>query len=105
MRRGGAGAILNSKSKFDRCRIPRLVLDDKEDSEEEVRRKEEQRLLEDKEAEEEQAEIWSTTRYNERRKDDLRAQDDIPDVLEEGVKTMVSDTAPDTRSSTSTETR
>ena len=73
MRRGGAGAILNSKSKFDRCRIPRLVLDDKEDSEEEVRRKEEQRLLKDKEAVEEQAEIWSTTRYNERRKDDLRA--------------------------------
>ena len=84
MRRGFAGAILNSKSEFDRCRIPRLVLDDKEDSEEEVRRKEEQRLLKDKEAVEEQAEIWSTTRYNERRKDDLRAQDDIPDVLEEG---------------------
>ena len=73
MRRGGAGAILNSKSEFDRCRIPRLVLDDKEDSEEEVRRKEEQRLIEDKEAVEEQAEIWSTARFNERRKDDLRA--------------------------------
>ena len=35
MRRGFAGAILNSKSEFDRCWIPRLVLDDKEDSEEE----------------------------------------------------------------------
>ena len=46
---------------------------DNEDSEEEVRRKEEQRLAKDKEAVEEQAEIWSTMRYNERRKDDLRA--------------------------------
>ena len=26
-RRGGAGAILNSRAEFDRCRIPRLVLE------------------------------------------------------------------------------
>ena len=29
-RRGGAGAILNSKAEFDRCHIPRLVLEEEE---------------------------------------------------------------------------
>ena len=30
-RRGGQGSILNNKSEYDRCRIPRLVLEEKEE--------------------------------------------------------------------------
>ena len=29
-RRGGQGCIINSKSEFDRCRIPKLTIDEKE---------------------------------------------------------------------------
>ena len=29
-RRGGAGSILNNKSEYDRCRIPRLVLEEQD---------------------------------------------------------------------------
>ena len=32
-RRGGAGMILNSKSEFDRCKIPRLVIEEQEEIE------------------------------------------------------------------------
>ena len=39
-RRGGQGSILNSKSEFDLCRIPRLVL--KENEEEQVKHEEEE---------------------------------------------------------------
>ena len=45
MRRGGEGMVLNSKSEFDRCRIPRLQVE--EQNEEELRKKEEQELEED----------------------------------------------------------
>ena len=37
-RRGGAGAVLNSKSEFNSCHIPRLRVED----EEETKRREEQ---------------------------------------------------------------
>ena len=37
-RRGGAGSILNSKTEYDRCRIPRLVV--QEEDEEEIAKKE-----------------------------------------------------------------
>ena len=33
MRRGGAGAILHSKSECDRCKIPRLILEDQDNEE------------------------------------------------------------------------
>ena len=42
-RRGGAGAVLNSKSEFNRCHIPRLRLEDEEETkkrEEQLRREE-----------------------------------------------------------------
>ena len=31
LRRGGAGAILNSKNEFNRCQIPRLKVEEEED--------------------------------------------------------------------------
>ena len=47
-RRGGAGAVLNSKSEYNRCYIPRLRL---EEDEEQTKNREEQQKLEDKERE------------------------------------------------------
>ena len=52
MLRGGAGSILNSKSEFDRCKIPRHVLE--EQDEEEIRKAE---MEEDRELVEEQARL------------------------------------------------
>ena len=40
-RRGGAGCILNSKSEFDRCQIPRLIIEE-QDEETVKKRKEEE---------------------------------------------------------------
>ena len=37
-RRGGEGAILNSKGEFSRCHIPRLRLEDGEPEEERIKR-------------------------------------------------------------------
>ena len=33
MKRGGAGAILNSKSEFYRCKFPRMILEDQDEEE------------------------------------------------------------------------
>ena len=42
-RRGGAGSILNSKAEFERCRIPRLVLEQvDEEKEEKIKKQREQ---------------------------------------------------------------
>ena len=65
MLRGGAGSILNSKSEFDRCKIPRLILE--EQDEEEIRKAENQELERDREALEEQARLWGEQKTNERR--------------------------------------
>ena len=43
-RRGGAGLILNSKSEYNRCKIPRLVLEELDE--------EQIKAMEDKELEE-----------------------------------------------------
>ena len=69
-RRGGAGQILNSKSEYDRCRIPRLVVAEIE--EEEILKKEEQELEITRANIEEQAMVWSNRKYEERREEDLR---------------------------------
>ena len=68
MKHGGAEAILNSKSKFDRCKIPRLVLE--ELNEEESIRLEEQLLVEDRNLMEEQAKTWGQERLEVRKEDD-----------------------------------
>ena len=69
-RRGGAGAILNSKSEFSRCKIPRLVLEDVDDEEEQIQeqldREEYTRNVE------EQAEIWGAQALQERKDEDRR---------------------------------
>ena len=46
-RRGGATNILNSKSEFNRCQIPRLVVEEKDDETRELRLKFEEQELRD----------------------------------------------------------
>ena len=69
-RRGGQGCILNSKAEFDRCRIPRLTLDAKEEELNKLSEKqEEEKLHEVLEYLDEEEESWgakkSTARDNE----------------------------------------
>ena len=67
-RRGGAGAVLNSKAEFNRCHIPRLRLED----EEERKQREQQMEQEDKLMEEErdrEQEQWVTQRLRQRDKE------------------------------------
>ena len=68
MRRGGKGMVLNSKSEFERYRIPRLQVE--EQNGEELRKKEEQELEEDLNIMEEQSREWSHKKYEERRNND-----------------------------------
>ena len=68
MRRGGACSILNSKSEYDRCRIPRLVME--EEDETENRRMEEKDLQEDLNSIEEHADAWRNLRFSEKQKED-----------------------------------
>ena len=63
-RRGGAGNILNSKTEYDRCKIPRLVV--QEEDEEQLRKEEEQEITEiNKELDREQNE-WGSRKSDER---------------------------------------
>ena len=68
MRRGGACSILNSKSEYDRCKIPRLVLE--EEDEGEHRRQGERELQEDLDSIEEHAEAWGRIKFSEKQKED-----------------------------------
>ena len=69
-RRGGVGAILNSKSEFDRCRIPRLILE--EEDEIKIREQENKELEQDWKKIEEQAREWEDQTLTKRSKDNLR---------------------------------
>ena len=66
-RRGGAGSILNSKAEFDRCRIPRLVVE--EQDLEEMKRMEEQDENEQEKQLEEQATAWSKSKLNKKKEE------------------------------------
>ena len=66
-RRGGAGQILNSKAEFDRCRIPRLVIEELD--EQEIDRMEEQQLKNLREELEKEMEIWTEKRSIRRDKE------------------------------------
>ena len=60
--------ILNSKSEYDRCKIPRLQVEEQKEEEWTV---EEQQDLEQAMNEiEEQSRLWSSKKYEERKKDD-----------------------------------
>ena len=63
-RRGGAGKILNSKAEYNRCRIPRLVIE--EQDEELMREEEEKEIREAVEQLEEQEKAWGSTRIRAR---------------------------------------
>ena len=64
--RGGAEMILNSKSEFDRCKIPKLVIEEQEED-----KLEEKELENAKRGLEEQAKMWSTRKYKEKREQDM----------------------------------
>ena len=67
-RRGGAGSILNSKAEYDRCRIPRLIVEEQDlDG---IRKEEEQEISRNSEALEEQEIIWGSQRLLEREQED-----------------------------------
>ena len=68
-RRGGAGSILNSKSEFDRCKIPRLTVE--QEDEEEVKKALEEELHLDKLIVEEQANSWGATQYRARKEQEI----------------------------------
>ena len=59
---------MNSKSEFDRCKIPRLQLE--QIDEEELRSMGEQELMEDLNTLEEHSRKWSSRKYEERKKKD-----------------------------------
>ena len=60
-RRGGEGSILNSKSEYNRCHIPRLQLEEQE-QEEELKRREQEEKEEQEQAVEEQILEWEQIR-------------------------------------------
>ena len=74
MRRGGACSILNSKSEYDRCKIPRLVLE--EEDEVEQKRQGERELQEDLDSIEEHAEAWGRIKFSEKQKEDKQRWSD-----------------------------
>ena len=83
-RRGGAGNILNSKSEYNRCHIPRLVVD-KEDEE-----KRKQRLVMEKEKREEMKltldvmdKEWLEQKTRSREQGLCGKRERVPDVFEE----------------------
>ena len=73
-RRGGQGNILNSKSEYDRCKIPRLTIDEKEEELNKMAEKKEQEklnvILEQLDKEEQ---AWGATK-NTKRNELMRAE-------------------------------
>ena len=67
-RRGGQGSILNSKAEYDRCYIPRLIVEEKDTREQELM--EEQESLKSKEQQEEEEEQWSNVKLMSRNHQD-----------------------------------
>ena len=68
MRRGGEGMILNSKSEYDRCKIPRLQVEEQKD--EEWTMEQQQDLEQTMNELEEQSRLWSSKKYEERKRED-----------------------------------
>ena len=63
-RRGGQGAVLNSKAEFDRCRIPRLILE--EHDQEQAKKYEEEREEQLTTALDMEHKTWERSRIRER---------------------------------------
>ena len=83
MRRGGEGSILNSKSEFDRCKIPRLIVE--EEDLEQIEREQKEELETRQKEIEEQAEVWQSSAYEKRREDD-RKNWKVRKTSQEGTK-------------------
>ena len=67
-RRGGVGSILNSKSEFDRCRIPRLIVE--EQDEEQIAKMEQEEIDRTRNQIEKQARTWENKTLSERSRKD-----------------------------------
>ena len=70
-RRGGAGSILNSRAEFDRCRIPRLVVE--EEDREQIDKQDQEDLEEDMNLIEEQARSWEDQTLSQRSKGAIKS--------------------------------
>ena len=77
-RRGGAGNILNSKSEYDRCRIPRLVLE--EQDMEKITEEEEQEIAANCQIVEEQTNLWGSRKFREREQEDKLTRSSLPKI-------------------------
>ena len=77
-RRGGAGNILNSKAEFDRCKIPRLIVE--EQDLDKIREEEEQEIARNSEALEEQELAWGSQKLREREQVDRESRKDVPKI-------------------------
>ena len=71
-RRGGAGSILNSRAEFNRCRIPRLAIE--EVDEEQIEEQENKELREAKEQLEKYERAWGEDRTREREQELQKAR-------------------------------
>ena len=70
-RRGGAGCILNSKSEFDRCQIPRLIIEEQDEEKLKKNEEEEEQEMERLSSSlEEQTNIWGEKKMLEREQAD-----------------------------------
>ena len=69
-RRGGEGAVLNSKGEFNRCRIPRLVVEETEETE----KLEEQRVQETMKLLDKEQSRWETNKLRMRDQQHLRSR-------------------------------
>ena len=80
-RRGGGGSILNSKAEFDRCKIPRLVVEEQEEEpanakEEQERKDAQEQILE------EQIEEWGSQKLQEREQIDKAHRSKLAKITE-----------------------
>ena len=66
-RRGGEGSILNSKSEYSRCKIPRLIIE--EEDEEELDKLEDEELARKREQLEHELSTWSNMKFYARERE------------------------------------
>ena len=79
-RRGGAGCILNSKAEYDRCRIPRLIVE--EQDVEQLEKDEEQELAQKISSIEEQTADWGSRLYKKRELEDKAMRSKVTKIVE-----------------------
>ena len=87
-RRGGAGCILNSKSEFDRCQIPRLTIEEQDEEKLKKRKEEEEQEMEKiLSSLEEQTNMWGEKKLREREQADKLEGSRLTRILERSTST------------------